>query len=315
MEYTEAEGDWLNNPEMLRMMCGQLLLVFFYILVVVVMLNLLIAIMGNAYAEIAQNEKVEMQLARAQAILYIERNILFQFMKDWDMLFPRYLHVLQPHKGEEGIDDTQSTSEGRIEAHFDQKMKLMQDEIEKMSNRMNDKMKNMMTLLGAGVLIERKDHPHKLRHVAYKNWAHTIPLWRCSTCATDYSSSDKMLSQIEPSVFVCNEHYESMMIRDDDDEEWSPPTGCDFALCAKCVRNQEPLPTAKSKQKSITARNIERVEAATVAETKREEDALDAELIVAAVPEMSTEMTLDMLEADDNDAAGSMEDMYAMLND
>ena len=116
-EFLEGEGDWLTDPMMVRMMLGQALLIFFYILVVVVMLNLLIAIMGNAYDEIAQNEAVEMQRARAEAILYIERNILFEFMEQWETFFPRYLHVLQPHKGEEDAEDeTQATAEGRIEA-------------------------------------------------------------------------------------------------------------------------------------------------------------------------------------------------------
>ena len=37
-------------------------------------------------------------------------------MEQWETFFPRYLHVLQPHKGEEDAEDeTQATAEGRIE--------------------------------------------------------------------------------------------------------------------------------------------------------------------------------------------------------
>ena len=79
-EFLAAEENWLEDESMVSILFGQLLLIVFYLLVVVVMLNLLIAIMGNAYDEIAKNEDVEMQRARAQAILYIERNILWRFM-------------------------------------------------------------------------------------------------------------------------------------------------------------------------------------------------------------------------------------------
>ena len=71
-------------------------------------------------------------------------------------------------------------------------MKEMELQMLAMSDAMTAKMKGMMTLLGAGVLIERRDHAHKLRYVAYKNWAHTIPMWRCSTCATDFNKTDKI---------------------------------------------------------------------------------------------------------------------------
>ena len=216
-------------------MFGQILLVFFYLLVVVIMLNLLIAIMGNAYDGIAQNEGVEMERARAQAILYIERNILSSFMARWDNFFPRYLHVIQPHKGEENaVDESQSTAEGRIQQHVNAKMLRMETQMLNMQTVLDQHMRSMMTLLGAGMLVERKDHKHKLRQIQYKNWARTIPMWRCATCSTDYSSMDKMLIPLEPPVFVCNDYYQQLMMKDDDEEEWSPPVGCDFALCGKC---------------------------------------------------------------------------------
>ena len=202
---------------------------------------------------------------------------------------------------------------------FNKKMKEMELQMLAMSDAMTAKMKDMMTLLGAGVLIERRDHAHKLRYVAYKNWAHTIPMWRCSTCATDFNKTDKILAKSEPAVYVCNEQYEAMMVRDDDDEEWNPPTGCDFALCAKCVRNQEPIPTKESKKRKLQDKKVEKLEKETEAASKKEEEELDAQLIVDSNPEMSTEMSSeDMFAAlNDGDSApeGSLEDMYAMLND
>jgi hypothetical protein len=202
---------------------------------------------------------------------------------------------------------------------FNKKMKEMELQMLAMSDAMTAKMKDMMTLLSAGVLIERRDHAHKLRYVAYKNWAHTIPMWRCSTCATDFNKTDKALAKLEPAVYVCNEQYEAMMVRDDDDEVWNPPAGCDFALCAKCVRNQEPIPTKESKKRKLQDKKIEKLEKETEAATKKEEEELDAQLIVDSNPEMSTEMsTEDMFAAlNDGDSApeGSLEDMYKMLND
>ena len=311
-EFLKNEESWMEEESLVRIMFGQLLLIVFYLLVVVVMLNLLIAIMGNAYDEIAQNEDVEMQRARAQAILYIERNILFDFMYNWDTFFPRYLHVLQPHHGQDDsfeLEAAHATAEGRLAIHFNDEMKKMEKKITVMSEKIELKMADMMTLLGAGLLIKRNDHPHQLRHVSYKNWARTIPAWRCTTCATDYQAKDKRLAAIEPPVFVCNHHYDELMMRDNLDEEWQPPAGCDFALCAKCVRNQEPLPTEESKARKEAQKKFEQAEAEAKKETEKEEEELDLTL---PMPEMS----LDMLEAGDDDMPEmSAEDMFALLND
>jgi hypothetical protein len=313
-EFLAAEENWLEDESMVSILFGQLLLIVFYLLVVVVMLNLLIAIMGNAYDEIAKNEDVEMQRARAQAILYIERNILWRFMHDWDTFFPRYLHILQPHNGQDDsaeLESAQATAEGRLSLHFDEKMKKIESQMTTMSERMETKMVDMMTLLGAGLLIERKDHPHKLRHVSYRNWATTIPAWRCTTCATDYQATDKRLIDMEPPVFVCNHHYDKLMMRDNLNEEWKPPAGCDFALCAKCVRNHEPLPTEESRARKEANKKAEKIEAEAMKETEKEEEELDLTLPMS-------EMSLDKLEAEDDGTPGeemTAEEMFALLND
>ena len=98
-------------------------------------------------------------------------------------------------------------------------------------------------------------------------------------------------------------------MRDNLDEEWQPPAGCDFALCAKCVRNQEPLPTEESKARKEAQKKFEQAEAEAKKETEKEEEELDLTL---PMPEMS----LDMLEAGDDDMPEmSAEDMFALLND
>jgi hypothetical protein len=325
-EYLKQEGEWTENPFFLKVAFGQILLILFYLLVVIVMLNLLIAIMGNAFDEIAQNEAVEMQRARAQAILYIERNILSGFMENWEQFFPRYLHVVRPHEGGHNVEvDHQSTAEGRIENHFNQKMKIMEEQMLTMSKRLDSQMLDMMTLLGAGVLIERSDHPHKLRHVQYKNWTRTIPLWRCATCSNDYSAHDKAIADLEPPVFVCDDYYHALMMNGDKEQTWEPPLGCDFAICAKCIRNQEPLPSPeleeRKRERMLKDRAIEEAERRALEETVKDEQDIDS--VVGGGGEISAEDMFAMLETSDDTLGGetksggdtSMDDMYALLND
>ena len=327
LEYEISETEkWQASGVYVKVMFGQVLLILFYLLVVIVMLNLLIAIMGNAYDEIAQNEAVEMQRARATAILYIERNILSGFMKQWKSYFPRYLHVCRPHQGGEHMEETSNTAEARIEKHFNLKMKEMENQMLAMKSQMDQQLRGIMTLMGAGVLIERKDHPHKLRRVGYKNWARTIPMWRCSGCSTDYSAIDRQLMSTEPPVYVCDDAYHQLMMDSNPEAEWTPAHGCDFALCNKCIRNQEPLPSANKKKKAVMKdRQIERAEQMALQESKEEEAALDSLLVEEEVEEMSAEDMFAMLEADNEDATTSetkeggddqsADDLYAMLND
>ncbi|MBT5425158.1 MAG: hypothetical protein HOK84_03125, partial [Bacteroidetes bacterium] len=35
----------------------------------------------------------------------------------------------------------------------------------------------------------------------------------------------------------------------DKEQTWEPPLGCDFAICAKCIRNQEPLPSPELEER------------------------------------------------------------------
>ena len=328
LEYELSETEkWQASGEYVNVMFGQVLLILFYLLVVIVMLNLLIAIMGNAYDEIAQNEAVEMQRARATAILYIERNILSGFMKQWDRYFPRYLHVCRPHQGEHA-EETSNTAEARIEKHFNLKMKEMENQMFAMQSQMDQQLRSMMTLMGAGVLIERKDHAHKLRRVDYKNWVRTIPMWRCSACSTDYNANDRQLMATEPPVYVCDDAYHQLMMDSNPEAEWNPAHGCDFALCNKCIRNQEPLPSANKKKKALMKdRQIERAEQMALQESKEEEAALDSLLVEEEVEEMSAEDMFAMLDEGNEDATTietkeggggddqSADDLYAMLND
>ncbi len=219
-----------------------------YVIVVVLMLNLLIAIMGNAYDQIAQNEAVEMQRERAKAILNIEQNLLTKKIKEtWSAWFPNYLHLLEPHTSKEDDLDKQATAELRMAAHFDDRMRLVESHFQSISKGLELKLTRMMSLLGSGMTIERKDHQHSFRYVSYKIWVRVIPEWRCSVCLTSFSSKSKELVVTEPACFVCEKHFHGCS-EGGSFETWKPPLGCDFTVCLNCVQNQTPLPRRKTRK-------------------------------------------------------------------
>jgi hypothetical protein len=256
-----------------------------YIIIVVLMLNLLIAIMGNAYAQIAKNEAVEMQRERAKAILSIEQNLLTKKIKEtWSSWFPNYLHVLEPHASKEGAVDKQATAELRMAAHFDERMRLVERQFRSISEGLKFKVAGIMSLLGSGMMIKRKDHQHNFRYVPYKIWVRVIPEWRCSTCLAAFSSKSKELIVTEPPCFVCEKHFHGCGEGGSFFEAWKPPPGCDFTVCLDCVQNQTPLPRLATRKVGGGGDRFDR-DARATAEKREEEELLREEEIASGMLE------------------------------
>ena len=134
---------------------GQLYLMAFLFFGVVVLLNLLIALMGDSYDRVRENEAVEGLLTRAAAICEIENSRLLRPNFRDVTLFPRFLHILKSkHADSEGGDDRAEWG-GRVKAlrrvveqgaeqtrafqsGTHQQIEAMEDKIDEMSGRMDD---------------------------------------------------------------------------------------------------------------------------------------------------------------------------------
>mmetsp|Transcript_36464 Transcript_36464/g.46802 ORF Transcript_36464/g.46802 Transcript_36464/m.46802 type:complete len:1470 (-) Transcript_36464:220-4629(-) len=94
MIYGEFGGleDHLEEPQehVLTIVMFELML----LLVVIVLLNLLIAIMSDAYAEVKQNASLEYRLELANIILEIEKSKAFAWTDA--RLYPSWVHILKP---------------------------------------------------------------------------------------------------------------------------------------------------------------------------------------------------------------------------
>jgi hypothetical protein len=82
------DWDHCENPQAVVM------LVIFALLVVVVMLNLLIALMGDIYQMIKQNEVLEARKLRAGMIMQVELTLSKKQLKNTEW-FPRFVQILQ----------------------------------------------------------------------------------------------------------------------------------------------------------------------------------------------------------------------------
>eukprot|EP00944_MAST-04C_sp_MAST-4C-sp1_P003354 g3354.t1 len=78
---------------------------FYMVFVTVISMNLLIAIMGDAFDRVRENQKVEGRMEKARVLAEIEDNWLWLLRRRNKSLFPKYFHVLAPR-----LDDDQSNA-------------------------------------------------------------------------------------------------------------------------------------------------------------------------------------------------------------
>ena len=208
---------------------------FFMLLIVIVMLNLLVAILGNTYAKIAEHEHVQMEYERARCIYEIERHFLPNFLKTNKKFFPRFLHVIEPTVAKKGIDDT---SEIRIRREFREQVDLIRGEIVAVQEHIDHRVARVLLLLEPGIRIKRNDHPHPFRAVHFHLWSRTFTggKWRCSACMQDFAAGSQSVQNAHELCFVCEDHYPQAK------SNWRPPARCNLALCSVCVRNEVVLP-------------------------------------------------------------------------
>ena len=139
---------------------SQLFLLAFIFFGVVVLLNLLIALMGDSYDRVRENEAVEGLLTRAIAICEIEESPYLRPNYNDRRLFPKFLHVLKNKHDADNIIDNGNQWSGRIKAlrntmdvHQHQhiawqnsiEIKLDADRVQ--MHEMKNEMKEMKTLL------------------------------------------------------------------------------------------------------------------------------------------------------------------------
>ena len=213
---------------------ADIIFVTFTMLIIVVMLNLLVAILGNTYAKIAEHETVQMQYERAKCIYEIERHFLPRFVKTLPNLFPRFLHIVEPGTAHH----TDETSETRIRRDLKTEIRAIRQEIDSVRDHVDMRVSRVMLLLEPGVRISRRDHNHPLRAVHFHLWSRCFPggKWRCSSCSQDFDSNEKSLEEHHELCFVCQEHYPQSQTT------WRPPLRCSFTLCSVCVRNEVAMP-------------------------------------------------------------------------
>ena len=78
---------------------------FYMIFVTVISMNLLIAIMGDAFDRVRENQRVEGRMEKARVLSEIEDNWLWLLRSRNKLLFPKYFHVLAPR-----LNDDQSNA-------------------------------------------------------------------------------------------------------------------------------------------------------------------------------------------------------------
>lgn len=79
--------------------------IYLQVVVTVVLLNLLIAIMGESFSKVVENEEQQFLKGRAELIDEVEVAVLGQqaAAQNGTTWFPRYLHILRP--GQQSVGD------------------------------------------------------------------------------------------------------------------------------------------------------------------------------------------------------------------
>ena len=148
-------GEFVKTPSPWRMNAAITFFVVFTFVIVVVLLNLLIAIMGDTFDRIRENQELEGRIEKARVLVDIDRSWfwLIKLLGYEDVCFPRCLHALVP-VGHTGAP--RDAWEGRVKAIARQvdgmkgaqeaaqkKMEKAQEEAKAEINEVRDEVKAM----------------------------------------------------------------------------------------------------------------------------------------------------------------------------
>ena len=115
------------------------ILCFSLFLVVVVILNLLIALMGDIYAQVQANATAESTFGIAKLIVEYEGLMSYSYKKkNREKFFPRWLYILEKIPEEDDLDDFK---------RMEQKMVGMKTEMAEMKAEMKESMNQLLALL------------------------------------------------------------------------------------------------------------------------------------------------------------------------